>query len=154
MAVSETHYYRTLNRWHRLHPIFRDTPTFDDALAIAIEGIDDPTGAIYYPNIGARFRLYEPWIDHQHVFAVRFEDLVSERRDEHIRRMMEFYVQNSSPGDVEELTRAAIGNVNAEKSHTFRKGKSGGWREAFTGRHHEAFQRVAGDILMRRGYES
>jgi hypothetical protein len=155
VALSEAHYYRSINRWHRLHPIFRDAPRLDDAIMLAIEGIDDPTGRIYYPNIGMRFKHYGPWIKEADVCAARFEDLTSGRREGEIRRMMEFYAaRTAGAADVASLTEQAIRSIAPEKSHTFRKGGQGGWREAFTDAHREAFKRHAGNVLIEYGYET
>jgi len=41
----------------------------------------------------------------------------------------------------------------ARKSHTFRSGQTGGWREHFTDEHKKLFKDVAGDLLVRLGYE-
>ena len=42
----------------------------------------------------------------------------------------------------------------AERTPTFRKGQIGGWREAFTEAHKEAFKATAGDLLVQLGYEA
>jgi hypothetical protein len=155
VALSEAHYYRSINRWHRLHPLFRDAPSMNDAIMMAIKGIDDPTGRIYYPDVGARFRHYDAWIDSPGAFAVRFEDLTSPRRDDVIRTMMEHYCRNSQGGgDVDLLCQRAIANITPEKSHTFRKGQRGGWRDAFSDEHRAVFKELAGAVLVDRGYES
>ncbi|RIK73778.1 MAG: hypothetical protein DCC67_17415, partial [Planctomycetota bacterium] len=155
VALSEAHYYRSINRWHRLHPRFRDAPSIADAVAMAIEGVNDPTGRIYYPDIGTRFRHYEPWIRSPHVFAVRFEDLVSDRRSAVLEAMVEFYLGRApAAGDAAELCRRAAASIAPEKSHTFRKGKQGGWRETFAPEHRAAFKRHAGSILIEHGYEA
>lgn len=155
VVLSEAHYYRSMNRWHRLHPVFRDAPSIADAVMLAIKGIDDPNGRIYFPDVGARFRHYEPWVRSPDVLSVRFEDLVSERRDGVVRSMSEFFLERcGSTGDGEQLARAAIANITPEKSHTFRKGKRGGWRDAFTDEHRAALKQVAGSILIEHGYEA
>jgi hypothetical protein len=43
--------------------------------------------------------------------------------------------------------------IQPKKSHTFRSGKTGGWREHFTDEHKKLFKEVAGDLLVRLGYE-
>jgi hypothetical protein len=155
VVLSEAHYYRSINRWHRLHHRFRDASSMDEALMLAIEGIEDPTGRVYYPDIGTRFKHYEPWTSSSEVFAVRFEELTGDRRDGVVQSMIEYYLQRSSrQGDVDALSCQAIANITPEKSHTFRKGKKGGWREAFNERHRDAFKRLAGDLLVKHGYES
>jgi hypothetical protein len=43
--------------------------------------------------------------------------------------------------------------IQPKKSHTFRTGKTGGWREFFTAEHKKLFKDVAGDLVVRLGYE-
>ena len=43
--------------------------------------------------------------------------------------------------------------IQPKKSHTFRLGKTGGWKEYFTEEHKKLFKDVAGDLLVRLGYE-
>jgi len=43
--------------------------------------------------------------------------------------------------------------IQPKKSHTFRSGKTGGWTQHFTDEHKELFKDVAGDLLVRLGYE-
>ncbi len=41
--------------------------------------------------------------------------------------------------------------IQPRKSHTFRSGKTGGWREHFTDEHKRLFKDVAGDLLGEAG---
>ena len=51
-------------------------------------------------------------------------------------------------------TLAAIRSaIQPQKSATFRKGKTGGWRDHFTQEHKVLFKEIAGDLLIRLGYE-
>jgi hypothetical protein len=43
--------------------------------------------------------------------------------------------------------------IQPKKSHTFRSGKTGGWKEHFTEEHKRLFKDVTGDLLVRLGYE-
>ena len=43
--------------------------------------------------------------------------------------------------------------IQPKKSHTFRSGKTGGWKQHFTDEHKDLFKEVAGDLLVRLGYE-
>ena len=52
------------------------------------------------------------------------------------------------PGaEIEELPEAALANIDSGGSHTFREGKIGGWREAFTERNREQMKEVAGQRI-------
>ena len=43
--------------------------------------------------------------------------------------------------------------IQPGKSHTFRSGRTDGWRQYFTDAHKKLFKDVAGDLLVRLGYE-
>ncbi|MCC6494490.1 MAG: sulfotransferase domain-containing protein [Pirellulales bacterium] len=155
VVLSETHYYRSINRWHRLHPYFRDAPSLDHAIMLAIQGVDDPRGRIYYPHVGVRFQHYQRWISHPAVCAVRFEELTSADRQHAVLRMIRHYLDRSAaPADAEALCRRALDNITPEKSHTFRQGKRGGWREAFHDEHRAVFKQLAGPLLVEHASEA
>ncbi|TWU28089.1 sulfotransferase domain-containing protein [Bythopirellula polymerisocia] len=156
VVISEAHYLRSLNRWHRLHKVFRSTPTLDDAIMLSIQGLQDCNGSLNYPDIGTRFERYAGWIGRSDVYSMRFEDLVGDLRDQILDEMIDFYQQgtlelmgeNSADIKVNMIT-----NIAPERSHTYRKGKSGGWRDRLKVQHREEFKRVAGDLLIQLGYE-
>lgn len=154
VVLSEAHYLRSLNRWHRLHPFFRDAPSLDEAIAISIRGLPEHAEKLYYPPIGERFEQYAGWIGRDDVFAVKFEDLTSDRQPEIIRQMAEFFATRSeTPVDAIALADAMQHSIDPERSHTYRKGRSGGWRDKFTAEHHELFRVHGGEILSRYGFE-
>ena len=80
VVISEAHYLREMNRWHRLAPYFRKLPSIDDAILLSITGFDPPIPGLEYPNIAARFARYEDWLKRDDCLAIRFEDLASENR--------------------------------------------------------------------------
>jgi hypothetical protein len=154
VVISEAHYLREMNRWHRLAPYFRKLPSIDEAIMLSIKGFDPPIQGLEYPNIAARFERYAGWLQHDDCLAVRFEDLASENRPAVIRRMAEFYAQHcGSPVDIDACAAAMAAGIAPHKSHTFRSGQKAGWRNEFTAEHHQAFQELAGDLLIRLGYE-
>src|SRR5687768_7590712 len=42
VVVSEVHYLRDMNRWHRLAKYFRRLPTIGEAISLSIRGFDPP----------------------------------------------------------------------------------------------------------------
>jgi hypothetical protein len=44
-------------------------------------------------------------------------------------------------------------SINPKKSPTFRSGKTGEWKKHFTDEHKKIFKEVAGDLLVKLGYE-
>jgi len=153
VVLSEANYLRSQNRWHRLHRYFRQAPTLEDAITLSIRGFPELAPRIDYPDIGRRFEKYAGWLDHPDVFVVRFEELTSNRRQEALCGMADFSAARSQmPVDVEKLADAMAANIDPLRSHTFRKAKSGGWREQFTAEHRRLFENVAGDLLRRHGF--
>jgi hypothetical protein len=153
VVISEAHYLRSLNPWHKLHPYFRSAGSTDEAISIAIEGL--PAKEPDYPNIGRRLALFEPWFDDPNVCLVRFEDLLSQECDATLQRMIEFYGGHSARvDDAEKLLVEMKAKMAPGKSHTFRSGKAGGWKESLTAAHRERFKQVAQDALVRLGFEA
>jgi hypothetical protein len=46
-----------------------------------------------------------------------------------------------------------VQSIQPKKSRTFRSGKTGAWHEYFSEEHKKLFKDVAGDLLVRLGYE-
>ena len=55
--------------------------------------------------------------------------------------------------DEEMYNRFSYEALNPREAHTFRTGQIGGWKNAFTAEHTDAFKRVAGHLLIELGYE-
>jgi len=154
VVVSEAHYLRDMNRWHRLHPYFRQTASIDEAITLSITGLVPPVPGIDYPNIVERFAAYEGWLGRNDCLAVRFEDLVSERQALVAEQIVRFYADRTdAPCDVAACVSRMLACVAPQKSHTFRSGKRAGWRSEFGVHHRRLFADLAGDLLIRLGYE-
>jgi hypothetical protein len=41
VVVSEAHYLKSINRWHKLHPFFRATASVEDAVSLSIAGLTE-----------------------------------------------------------------------------------------------------------------
>jgi len=155
VAVSEAHYLTHMNRWHRLHRHFKNLPSDEDRITFSILGNRAHPTPYDYPDIAERFEKYRGWLDHGTVLGVRFEDLVSERRDETVRAVIRFYLDRTgSRASADELVDRALSGINSAASHTFREGKIGGWKSEFTAEHSRQMQDVAGRLLIELGYES
>jgi hypothetical protein len=155
VVVSTSHYLRHMNPWHKLSRTARALPTEEAGILFFIEGLDNGGADSPLPNIALRFESYEGWLSSPHVCAVRYEDLVGDNSDATITRMVEFYAARSTGRLKVNETVAHIRSLIApEKSHTFRAGKRRGGQDAFTPDVKSAFKRVAGDLLIRLGYEN
>ncbi len=154
VVVSEAHYLREMNRWHRLHPYFRKLESMAEAIKLSITGFERPVAGIDYPNIAERFARYRGWLDCDDCMDVRFEDLISDRRPTIAQQMAHFYAERSTTDcDVHACVRTMLACVAPHKSHTFRSGKKAGWKREFNAEHRRLFDEVAGELLVELGYE-
>lgn len=154
VVISEAHYLREMNRWHRLHPYFRQAASIEEAIMLSINGLDPAVPGIFYPNIAKRWARYHGWLNTNRCLSVRFEDLTSERQPETIRAIVEFYATHTAkPCDIAATTAHMLKLVAPQKSHTFRNGKQATWQREFTADHRARFLEVAGDLLLELGYE-
>lgn len=154
VVVSDAHYLREMNRWHRLAKYFRRAATIDDAISLAITGLDPPVPGLDFPNIAARFGRYRGWLNHPDCMTIRYEDLISDSRESVIRRMAEHYAKRCGTRlDIDACVAVMAGAIAPTKSHTFRSGKKSGWRREFTAEHRRLFDQLAGDLLIELGYE-
>lgn len=151
VVLSEAHYLRSGNRWHRLHRHFRMAPSLDDCISLAINGVP---GVPAYPNVGVRLRRFLEWFDTE-TCLIRYEDLNGEDREAEVRRIAVYRAERyGNQSSVEKIARRALANIRPEDSHTFREGRIGEWREAFKPRHVIQMRKAAGELLVRMGYEA
>lgn len=150
VIVSEAYYLTDSAPWHTLHAEFaRRSPA--ERIDIAIDGLEGYNGI--YPDAGRRFGKFAGWLDDADV-VLRFEDLVGDGREEAIRGLVAAYRQASRLElDLDATVACAVEAIDPERSHTFREGQTGAWRDAFTPAQTERFLAVAGPVLDRYGYE-
>jgi hypothetical protein len=88
------------------------------------------------------------------VLCIRFEDLVNQR-EETLQAMLAEVEKTGYriPTPRERALAILIQAIQPRKSHTFRSGKTGGWREHFTEEHKKLFKYVAEDLVVKLGYE-
>jgi len=156
VIISEAYFLAYMSRWHGLHKYFANALADESQrIMTVILGISKPGFPVEYPNIAERFRRYQGWLNQGDVFPVRFEDLVSDRLKQVVRDMLLFFDQRSPTGiDLDKLSERVRLNIDPVRSHTFRKGKAGGWREELSEEHRAAVKEVAGDLLIELGYET
>ena len=155
VAVSEAHYLTYMNPWHRLHRYFANGLSNDaDRLSAAIVGVSDRDVPSHFPSITERFAPYAGWLEQEIAYAVKFEDVMSSKREAVLLEMIDFFNRRSGQGlEPEPVVEAIRANIAPERSRTFRSGRTGGWREVFGPEHIEEMKFVAGDLLIRLGYE-
>lgn len=153
IVVSEAHYLTHINTWHQLHAQFKSLPSDEARISLAILGNQDPHYNNDYPNVAERYCKYTAWIGRESCFAVRYEDLMSERRETIIADMVTFYAKRVGRKDTDVLLREAVASIDPNKSFTYRQAKSGGWRSSLSETHKVKLKEVAGKLLVELGYE-
>lgn len=147
-------YYVTEMALHHIHHQFytQELHSFDERLTTSILG--RPGWGDLFPNIRARFEPYLSWLDRADVLALRYEDFLTEQPTM-LERVLDHAISRGFPLNCGRP--AALQNlascIRPERSPTFRRGKTGGWREGFTPEHKKLFKELAGDLLIRLGYE-
>jgi len=86
---------------------------------------------------------------------MKFEDFLA-NQEVAVSKILDHALNKGLPLQVEirAAAQTVIGHLDPRRSPTFRTGKSGGWRKAFTEEHKRLFKEVAGDLLIRLGYET
>jgi len=152
MLVSQVFFATELYDEHGMHNYYKSLPDFGVRLKTAITGIDRED--LHMVSVKQRYEGVFDWLDQKNVLCLRFEDLIT-NRDVTLNAMLD---EVGRTGYQIPTPRAEALTILAEaiqpgKSHTFRSGKTGGWREHFTEEHKKLFKDVAGDLLVRLGYE-
>lgn len=153
VIVSEAFYLSSMAWWHGLSKYFRGCESLESRLLLSIEGLPDEFSN-EYPDIATRFGFYQPWIQSDHCLAVRYEDLCGSALEKTIRDIGEFdQHKRGCSFDIENFVHNATGAIDPSRSHTFRAGKKRGWREHFSPRVVDSFDRVAGNLIAQLGYD-
>ena len=106
-------------------------------------------------NVQQRYEGVFQWLQQKDVMCIRFEDLI-EDRDATLNAMLD-EVESTGyeiPTPREKAVSILIDAIQPKKSHTFRAGKTGSWKQYFTPEHKKLFKEIAGDLLIRLGYEA
>jgi hypothetical protein len=154
VAVSHVFYVTERESQHILHDYYCNTlNNFDERLAASIEG--RPDWEFSFPDIGARFKPYMPWLERPEVLLLRFEDFITQK-EETIWAVLDHAKARGFRYDCdrESAVKLLADSIDPQRSPTFRSGKIGGWREHFTPAHKKLFNQYAGDLLVKLGYES
>jgi hypothetical protein len=155
VVVSEAYYLTFMNKYHRLHHYFAHAlSSLSERISCAIDGIPQDRVPYRYPDLSQRFMPYLEWFAQKDVCVVKYEDLITEARDESLRQMLVFHdAIADTPTDHSEILAGIARNLVPEKSRTFRQGGTGGWKDVFTPHHKKRMKEIAGELLIRLGYE-
>lgn len=151
VVVSHVFYVTEMEARHVHHDYYQSLPDFDARLTVSILGRPDTD--IEFPNIANRFEPYLGWLDHPEVLTIHFEDLIHARTATLTRIMDHLLTHASLPAPRQLILNSLEASINPTKSPTFRSGKTGEWKKHFTEEHKKIFKEVAGDLLVKLGYE-
>jgi sulfotransferase 6B1 len=152
MLVSQVFFATDMHEEHGMHEFYKSLPDLGERLKVAITGID--RDGLYMVSVKQRYASVFEWQEQPHVMCIRFEDLIH-KRNATLEAMLD-EVESTGYRIPTSRTRALsilVEAIQPRKSHTFRTGKTGGWREHFTVEHKNLFKDVAGDLLVKLGYE-
>jgi hypothetical protein len=152
MLVSQVFFATDMHEEHGMHEYYKSLPDFAARLNIAITGIDK--NGLKMVSVKQRYEGVFQWLEQKNVMCIRFEDLIN-NRDATLNAVLDEVEKTGYkiPTPREKALAVLVEAIQPKKSHTFRSGKTGGWKEYFTNEHKKLFKDVAGDLLIRLGYE-
>jgi len=151
VVVSHVFYVSAMEPDHVHHAYYNSLSDFDKRLKVSILG--RPDADVEFPDIAGRFDPYMGWLDEPLVMAVHFEELMHDRVTTLNHVIDHFLTRVPLQVPRKALLEALRDSIDPGKSPTFRAGKTGSWKEHFTAEHKRIFKEVAGDLLIRLGYE-
>ncbi len=152
MLVSQVFFATDMHEEHGMHEYYNSLPSFSERLKVAIRGID--RDGLYMVSVKQRYEGVFQWLEQKNVMCIRFEDLIN-NRDTTLNAMLDEVGKTGYriPTPRRQALSILVDAIQPGKSHTFRSGKTGGWREHFTDEHKTLFKDIAGDLLLKLGYE-
>lgn len=152
MLVSQVFFATDMHEEHGMHDYYKSLPDFGARLNVAITGIDK--NDLKMVSVKQRYEGVFQWLQQKNTMCLRFEDLIN-NRDATLLKMLDEVEKTGFkiPTPREKALPVLIEAIQPKKSHTFRSGKTGGWKQHFTDEHKKLFKEVAGDLLVRLGYE-
>lgn len=152
MLVSQVFFATDMHEEHGMHAYYKSLPDFSARLKVAITGIDRE--GLKMVSVKKRYEGVFAWLAQKNVMCIRFEDLIN-NRDATLLSMLDEVEKTGYklPMPREKALAVLVDAIQPKKSHTFRSGKTGGWKEHFTDEHKKLFKEVTGDLLVKLGYE-
>jgi hypothetical protein len=152
MLVSQVFFATDMHEEHGMHDYYKSLPDFAARLNTAITGVDKD--GLKMVSVKQRYEGVFQWLEQKNVMCLRFEDLIN-YREATLNAMLNEVEKTGYriPTAREKALAILVKAIQPKKSHTFRSGKTGGWREHFSAEHKKLFKDVAGDLLVQLGYE-
>ena len=151
LLISHIFYAVDMNPNHAMHTYYQPL-NMEERLRTAIQGIHQEN--LNLPDVRTRYDRHLGWLSCPQVMSIRFEQLVAERENILEKMLSHFEAAGGSLSiSRSQAVQALLEAMDPKRSSTFRKGKSGGWKEYFSDKNKKLFKEVAGDLLIRLGYE-
>jgi hypothetical protein len=152
LLISQVFFATDMHEEHGMHAYYNSLPDFNERLKVAITGIDQD--GLHMVSVKQRYEGVFQWLEQKNVLCIRFEDLIN-NRDVTLNQMLDEVEKTGYkiPTPREKSLSILIEAIQPKKSHTFRSGKTGGWKEYFNEEHKKLFKDVAGDLLVKLNYE-
>ncbi|MGD9091948.1 MAG: hypothetical protein PVF74_03810 [Anaerolineales bacterium] len=153
VVLSHVHYVTEMEPGHIHHRYYTEgLQSFHERLRTSITGLSDSN--LSFPDIKARFEPYLDWLDQSQVLSLQFERFIDDR-DNALCQVYDHAVERGFP-EIESRDVAVNilkMSINPKRSPTYRSGKIGGWSTRFNEENKCLFKEVAGELLIRLGYE-
>ncbi len=152
LLVSQIFFATNMYEDHGMHDYYASLPDFGERLKVAVTGID--RHGLYMVSVKQRYEGVLQWLEQPNVMCIRFEDLI-DNRDITLNAMLDEVESRDYeiPMPREKALSLLVDAIQPKKSHTFRTGKTGGWKEHFSEEHKKLFKEIANDLLVKLGYE-
>lgn len=151
VVVSHVFYVTDMEARHVHHDHYASLPDFNSRLTVSILG--RPDAGMEFPDISERFAPYLGWLEHPEVLSIHFEDLMNDRAATLARILDHFLARVPLHSPRRLILDSLESSINPTRSPTFRSGKTAEWKQHFTEEHKKIFKNVAGDLLVKLGYE-
>ncbi len=152
LLVSQVFFATDMQEEHGMHAYYNSLPDISARLNVAITGIEQE--GLRMVSVQQRYEGVFQWLEQKNVMCMRFEDLIN-NRDATLSAMLDEVEKTGYkiPTQREKAIAVLAESIQPKKSHTFRAGTTGGWKTYFTNEHKKLFKDVAGDLVVRLGYE-
>ncbi len=152
MLVSQVFFATDMHGEHGMHDYYNSLPDVASRLKVAITGIEKD--GLKMVGVKQRYEGVFAWLNQKNVMCIRFEELIN-NRDATLSAILDEVEKTGYkiPTLREKALAVLVEAIQPKKSHTFRSGKTGGWKEHFAEEHKKLFKDVAGDLLVKLGYE-
>jgi len=152
LLVSQVFFATDMHEEHGMHDYYNSLPDIGARLKVAIIGIEQD--GLRMVSVKQRYEGVFQWLEQKNVMCMRFEDLIN-NRDSTLNSMLDEVEKTGYkiPSSREKTLGVLVESIQPKKSHTFRAGKTGGWKTYFTDEHKKLFKNIAGDLVVKLGYE-